>query len=95
MAVVTAIQQAELNAAVVPAEALKALTFAIHTAALVLAVAGALGFGAVGALPSRLTQAAAGFGTPVPTTTTVGFRRHFTWRRKTKNNKVFLVVKSW
>lgn len=55
VAVVTTVQQTELNAAIVPAKALKAFTFAIHTATLVLAVTGALGFGAVRALPSWLT----------------------------------------
>lgn len=88
VAKVTAVQQAELNTAVIPAKALKAFTFAFHTATLVLAVVGTLGFGAVGTFPSRLTYAAAGFSTPVPTTTTVGLCRHFAWRNKRKHNKV-------
>lgn len=78
MAIVTAIQQAELNTTVIPTKTLKAVTFAIHTTALVLAVIRALKFGAVGALPSRLTYAAAGVTAPVPTTITVRLCGHFT-----------------
>lgn len=72
MAIVTAVQQAELNSTVIPTKALKAFTFAIHTAALVLAVIGAFRFGAVGALPSGFTSTAAGVSAPVPMTITVG-----------------------
>lgn len=88
MAVVTTIQQAELNTAVVPTKALKAFTFAIHTAALVLAIVGALRFGAVGALPSLFTYTAAGVSTPVPTSITIGFCGHFTWGKARKTQCV-------
>lgn len=77
--IVTTVQQTKLSSAVIPTKALKALTFAIHTAALVLAVVGALRFGAVGALPSGLTYTAACVSAPVPTAITVGLCGHFTW----------------
>lgn len=82
VAIVTTVQQAQLNTAVVPTKTFKALTFAIHTAPLVLAVVGALRFSAVGALPARLTYAAAGVSAPVPMSVTVGLCRYFTWRRQ-------------
>lgn len=89
VAVVTTVQQAELNTTVITSKALKAFTFAFHTATLVLTVVGALRFGAVGALPSGLTYAAASFSTPVPTTTTVGLCGHFTWKNTRKHKTVF------
>lgn len=89
MAVVTTVQQAELNTTVIPTKALKTFTFAIHAAALVLAVVGALRFGAVGTLPSRLTCAAAGVSAPIPPAVTVGLCGHFTLRKARKGKKVF------
>lgn len=91
MAIVAAVQQAELNAAVITPKAFKAFTFAVHTAALVLAVVGTFRFDAVGAFPSGFTGAAAGFSAPVPTAITVGLYGHFTWRRAPKGKSIFKI----
>lgn len=89
MAIVAAVQQAKLNTAVVSTKALKAFTFSIHTAALVLAVVGALRFGTVGALPSRFAYTAASVSTPVPTAITIGLCGHFTYKKVSKQWEVF------
>lgn len=72
MTVVAAVQQTDLHTAVVTVEAFKAITFTVYTAPLVLTVVGTLRFCAVGAPPSRLTCAAAGFSTPVAMAVAVG-----------------------
>lgn len=78
MAVVAAVQQAELGAAVVSAETLEAFASAVQAAALVLAVAGTVGLAAVLAFPSHLAEAAARVAAPVATAVTVGFGGNFT-----------------
>lgn len=71
VAVVSTVQQTELNTTVITTEALEAFAFAIQAATLVLAVIGALRFSAVGTLPPQFTDTAAGFAAPVPTAITV------------------------
>lgn len=88
MAVVAAVQQAELSAAVVPAETLEAFASAVQAASLVLAVARTLGLAAVLAPPARLTGAAARVAAPVATAVAVRFGGDFTCGGK-KREKSF------
>lgn len=90
MAVVAAVQQAELGAAVVSTETLEAFASAVQAATLVLAVAGTLGLAAVLAFPSRLTHAAARVTAPVATATTVRFGGNFPCEEK-KREKSFKI----
>lgn len=87
MAVVAAVQQAELGAAVVSTETLEAFASAVQAATLVLAVAGTLGLAAVLAFPSRLTHTAARVTAPVATATTVRFGGNFPCEEK-KEGKI-------
>lgn len=84
MAVVAAVQQAELGAAVVPTETPEAFASAVQAATLVLAVTGTLGLAAVLALPAWLTGAAAGVAAPVATAVAVRFGGNFTCGGKKK-----------
>lgn len=92
MAVVAAVQQAELGAAVISTKTFKAFASTVQAAPLVLAVAGTVRLAAVLAFPSRLTHAAAGVTAPVATAITVGFGGNFTCgeRRGGKSFKIKL-----
>lgn len=77
-AVLTAVNRTGLHAAVFTHEAIETLALSVNAAALVAAVSGAVGYGAVGALPSGLADAAAGVRAVVSMTAAVGLRSYST-----------------
>lgn len=81
--VLTAVNQAGLHATVLARKAIETLTLSVNTAALVVAVSGTVGNGAVGALPPRLTYTAAGLRAVVSTAAAVGLRSYSTYRIRT------------